>query len=336
VPLAGEDRVKLQSLQDSIAPDLLAFEEEYERLLSGELALVTEICDHLKRGRGKRFRPTLLLVVAKHDDAVDPDAVFSAACVELVHTATLIHDDFIDEAETRRNLPSVNARWGASAALIMGDFLYSKVFALLTGMGRNEELKILARTTHSMSIAEALQLERNARLDMPEEDYLTVIHRKTASLIEAACEMGALANPRLLEHRETLAQYGRAVGMAFQITDDIFDYAGDDQRLGKPVGGDWREGRITLPFIAAWAHAPQAERDRIQEASQAANGDGTTQAALWPEVRAFVQRHGGVDHAYEMAQSYGRRARELADQLGPVPQREILTTAADYVLVRLH
>jgi len=330
VPLAGEDRVKLQSLQEWIAPELGAFEEEYERLLCGELPILVEISDHLKRGVGKRFRPTLLLITGKSNDTVDAQSVFAAACVELVHTATLVHDDFIDEAATRRGLPTVNAGWGASAALIMGDFLYSKVFNLLTTRKMHEELAILARTTHQMSIAEAMQLERRNRLSQTEDEYMTIIRRKTASLIEASCEIGALQHPSLSENRGRLAAFGLNVGLAFQIIDDIFDYEGDRRRLGKPVGGDWREGRITLPFIAAWGRASAAERQRILDGVEE---DG---AEIWPEVCEFVQVHDGLAAAHEKAQAYGLAAKDALGGLDDVPQREILAAAADYVLDRLH
>lgn len=332
MPLAGEDRVKLQSLQEFISGDLVAFEDEYRRLLSGDLPLLQEICDHLKQGQGKRFRPTLLLLAAKHGSDLDTEAVFAAACVEMVHTATLIHDDFIDEAETRRALPTVNAKWGASAALIMGDYLYSKVFALLTARDMMEPLKILARTTHLMSIAEMMQLERKRLLTLSEEDYLTIIRRKTASLIEASCEIGALLHPRLRSRRSSLGRFGLNVGLAFQITDDIFDYLGDLRRLGKPVGGDWKEGRITLPFIAAWRNAPRRESQRIQDALSA----GVDQAELWSDVCRIVENHGGVEYAYDVAARCGRSAKAAIRDLPVEPQRDILATAADYVLGRLN
>jgi geranylgeranyl pyrophosphate synthase len=332
VPLAGEDRVKLQSLQELISADLFALEEEYRRLLSGDLPLLQEICDHLKLGKGKRFRPTLLLIAAKHGDEVDPDAIFAAACVEMVHTATLVHDDFIDEAEMRRQLPTVNARWGASAALIMGDYLYSKVFALLTARNMMDPLKILARTTHLMSIAEMMQLERRRLLDLSEEDYLTIIRRKTASLIEASCEIGSLLHPELASSRASLGRFGLNVGLAFQITDDIFDYLGDRRRLGKPVGGDWREGRITLPFIAAWRNAPERESRDLQEALVA----GVEAMELWPDVCRIVENHGGVDYAYDVAARCGRLAKASIRDLSVQPQREVLAAAADYVLGRLN
>jgi octaprenyl-diphosphate synthase len=331
VPLAGEDRVKLQSLQSFVAADLLAFEQEYERLLTGELEMLREICDHLKQGRSKRFRPTLLLITARNGSSPQPEAAFSAAMVELVHTATLVHDDFIDEAETRRRLPTVNVKWGASAALIMGDFLYSKVFDLLTARGMEQALRILAATTHRMSIAEMMQLECRARLDLDEKDYFQIISDKTASLIAAACEMGALLHPDLVDHRRELSGFGHAVGLAFQITDDVFDYRGDARRLGKPVGSDWKEGRITLPFIAAWRNAPEETRRPIREATAEAPGD----PALWEDICRLVQDQGGLDYSHRMAARYGDRAKEHLRSLAAFPQAAVLADAVDYVLRRL-
>jgi len=332
VPLAGEDRVKLQSLQEWIASDLAGLEAEVDRLLQSDDPMVQEICDHLGRAKGKRFRPTLLMLTAKHAEQSAPDALFAAACIEIVHLATLVHDDFIDSASTRRGQPTVNVKWSPAAALIMGDWLYSKVFALLCARGMFDAMRIVGMTTHLMSVAEMMQLEFHARLDLSEADYLTVIQRKTGSLIEASCELGALLHPELKPHSRAFAEYGRQVGLAFQITDDILDYQGDDQRLGKPVGGDWQEGRITLPFIAARRNAPEAERLELERAVRASDDP----AELWPEVYAFVQRHHGVEFAYERAHHYVDLARQAIGGVPVHPQQEILSTAAEYVLGRLH
>jgi len=331
VPLAGEDRVKLQSLQSFVAGELAAFEREYESLLTGELDLLQEICGHLRLGKSKRFRPTLLLVTSKNGGEMHEDAAFAAACVELVHTATLVHDDFIDEAETRRRLPTVNVKWGPSAALIMGDFLYTKVFSLMTDRGMDEAMRIIASTTFRMSVAEMMQLERRGEVDLPEEDYFTIISEKTAVLIAASCEIGALLHPKLRRHHAELSAFGHDLGMAFQITDDIFDYRGDARRLGKPVGADWKEGRITLPFIAAWRNAPEETRKRLREAMGPKAGD----PAAWEEVREMVQNYGGLEYSQEMASHFGERAKENLLTLAAHPQAGILSDAVDYVLRRL-
>jgi octaprenyl-diphosphate synthase len=332
VPLAGEDRVKLQSLQSFVAEELSSFEREYETLLNGELELLGQICEHLKQGKSKRFRPMLLLITSKNGSEMHPDTAFAAACVELVHTATLVHDDFIDDASTRRRLPTVNVKWGPAAALIMGDFLYTKVFSLLTARGMDDAMSIIAATTHRMSVAEMMQLESRSRLDLPEEDYFTIISEKTACLIAASCEIGSLFHPGLRKHRPVLSSFGQNLGMAFQITDDIFDYRGDPKRLGKPVGGDWREGRITLPFIAAWRNAPAQLKQRLREAISA----GPEDPRLWAEVREMVQQYGGLDYSHRMAAHYGERAKEGLIGLATHPQTAILTDAVDYVLRRLN
>ena len=331
VPLAGEDRVKLQSLQSFVAGELTAFEREYQSLLTGELDLLKEICGHLRLGKSKRFRPTLLLVTSKNGGEMHKDAAFAAACIELVHTATLVHDDFIDEAETRRRLPTVNVKWGPSAALIMGDFLYTKVFSLLSGRGMDEAMRIIAATTFRMSVAEMMQLERRGEVDLPENDYFTIISEKTAVLIGASCEIGAFLHPYLREHRKELSEFGHHLGMAFQITDDIFDYRGDARRLGKPVGGDWKEGRITLPFIAAWRNAPGGVKERLRAAMRPTAGD----PEAWDEVREMVQNFGGLEYSHQMAAHYGERAKERLISLAAHPQAAILSDAVDYVLRRL-
>ncbi len=332
MPLAGEDRVRLQTLQEWIAPELASLESEIAKLLHSDLAMLEEILTHVSLGRGKLLRPTLVLISARGEERAPADAVFAAACVELIHTATLVHDDFIDEAETRRGLPSVNTQWGAAAALITGDYLYTKVFALLTGRGLHDCMRSLARATHAMSRAEMMQLEWRRRMDLSVDDYMLVIRNKTASLIESSCEMGSFFHPDLRKHHAALARFGRAVGMAFQIVDDIFDYHGDQESLGKPVGGDWREGRITLPFIAAWNAAEEGERQSLRKAVD----EHPDPSVLWPRVREFVDEHRGVEASYEAARRFGSEAKEALDLLDGSPQHEILSTAADYVLGRLH
>jgi octaprenyl-diphosphate synthase len=272
------------------------------------------------------------MLTAKHGPDSEPEAVFSAACIEIVHLATLVHDDFIDSAETRRGLATVNVKWSPAAALIMGDWLYSKVFSLLCARGMFDAMRIIGTTTHLMSVAEMMQLEFHRKLELSEDDYLRVISRKTGSLIEASCEIGALLHPELRAHSRTFAEYGRQVGLAFQITDDILDYLGDGHRLGKPVGGDWKEGRITLPWIAARRQAPARETRDLEQEIRSADDPSD----LWDDVRTYVQRNGGVEVAYERAHHYGDLAREAIRTVPVEPQQEILSTAAEYVLGRLH
>ena len=330
--LLDRERIKLLSLQRIVAPDLERFEAELAGLMAGGTPLADRICGHIQRGRSKRFRPTLLLLAAKGDGPVDDRAVAAAACVELIHTATLVHDDFIDGAVTRRGLPSVNREWGGAAALIMGDYLYAKALDALCQRGLDDAVRRLAGTTFLMSEAEMLQLESKYSMDVDEPLYLRIISCKTAVLIEAACEIGASFNPGVNGHRASFGRFGRKVGLVFQITDDIFDYLGDARRLGKPTGQDWEEGRVTLPLIAALRQAPPAASAALRAAAGEA---GTGWKELWPQVKAFVAEHEGVDYARALARRYGEEAKaELAPVAGG-PQRELLAAAAEYVIHRL-
>ncbi len=328
------ERIRLITLQQKIAPALAAVDAEFRRITDGDSPLTREICDHIRQGKSKRFRPTLLLLAAQDGETFPPEAITAAASVELVHTATLVHDDFIDDALTRRGLPAVNVKYGRSAALIMGDYLYSKALHNLCAAGLTHAVELLARTTVLMSEAEMLQLEHRWDMDIAEARYLQVIDQKTASLIENSCRIGASFNPRLADQEEAFGAFGNRTGLVFQITDDIFDYLGDERRLGKPTGQDWEEGRITLPLIAALRNAPADARARVMELAGAR--DPRERAGCWSEVRAFVTGHGGVDYAFAKAREFGEEAKA---SLGPVasgPQKDLLAVAVEYVINRLN
>jgi len=318
--LVDRERIKLITLQKKIGPALEQVDEEFRRITDGDSPLTIEICDHIRRGKSKRFRPTLLLLAAQSDESAEfaRGAITAAASVELVHTATLVHDDFIDEAVTRRGLPSVSTKYGSSAALIMGDYLYSKALHNLCLAGLNPAVELLARTTVLMSEAEMLQLEHRYDMTISEDLYLQIINQKTASLIENSCRIGVSFNERLAGNEEAFGVFGTKTGLVFQITDDIFDYLGDERRLGKPTGQDWEEGRITLPLIAAWRNADARTRTRIGEL--AAQRGSQARAACWPEVKQFVTDCGGVDYAFAKAREYGEEAKTA---LGPVASKKI-------------
>jgi octaprenyl-diphosphate synthase len=332
--LLDRERIKLITLQRKIAPALAQVSAEFARISDGSSPLTREICQHIQQGKSKRFRPTLLLLSAQDGDSIDPAAIRAAACVELVHTATLVHDDFIDEALTRRGLPSINEKYGSSAALIMGDYLYSKSLAELCDQGLDHAVRLLAHTTVKMSEAEMLQLEYRYDLDVGEERYMQIIYQKTASLIETSCRIGAHLNPRLSGEEEAFGAFGSQTGLVFQITDDIFDFLGDERRLGKPTGQDWEEGRVTLPLIVAWRNAPPAARERL--AGYAGRRDSAARAEHWPAVKDFVMEYGGVDYAFARSRELGERAKEALAPVASGPQKDLLAVAVEYVINRLN
>ncbi len=334
--LVDRERIKLITLQKKIGPALKQVDEEFRRITDGDSPLTIDICDHIRQGKSKRFRPTLLLLAAQNDDHAEfaPGAITAAASVELVHTATLVHDDFIDEAVTRRGLPSVNVKYGSSAALIMGDYLYSKALHNLCVGGLHRAVELLSHTTVLMSEAEMLQLEHRYDMAISEDRYLQIIYQKTASLIENSCRIGVSFNERLAGHEEAFGVFGTKTGLVFQITDDIFDYLGDERRLGKPTGQDWEEGRITLPLIAAWRNADDATRKRIGELAD--QRDSKSRAACWSEVKQFVTDFGGVDYAFAQAREYGEEAKSALGPVASGPQKDLLAVAVEYVINRLN
>jgi octaprenyl-diphosphate synthase len=332
--LVDKERIKLITLQRKIGPALEKVDKEFRRITDGDSPLTREICDHIRQGKSKKFRPTLLLLAAQDGDGFAPEAITAAASVELVHTATLVHDDFIDEAVTRRGLPAVNVKYGSSAALIMGDYLYSKALYNLCQAGLHHPVELLARTTVLMSEAEMLQLEYRYDMEISEERYMQVIYQKTASLIENSCRIGVSFNPRLAAAEEAFGVFGAKTGLVFQITDDIFDYLGDERRLGKPTGQDWEEGRITLPLISAWRNATPEARKRIGEL--ATETESEVRAACWPEVKTFVTDFGGVDYAFEKAREFGEEAKAALAPVASGPQKDLLAVAVEYVINRLN
>ena len=332
--LVDKERIKLITLQSKIGPALAQVDQEFRRITDGKSPLTREICDHIRKGKSKRFRPTLLLLAAQDREGFAPGAITAAASVELVHTATLVHDDFIDEALTRRGLPAVNVKYGSSAALIMGDYLYSKALYNLCQARLHHAVELLARTTVLMSEAEMLQLEYRYDMNISEERYMQIIYQKTASLIENSCRIGVSFNKRLAASEEAFATFGSQTGLVFQITDDIFDYLGDERRLGKPTGQDWEEGRITLPLIAARRNASPEARGRIDELSL--ETDSAVRVECWPEVKAFVTDFGGVDYAFGKAREFGEEAKAALGPVASGPQKDLLAVAVEYVINRLN
>ena len=292
------------------------------------VTLIDDVWTHLLQAPGKRLRPILLLLSAKAHGGGGEHVIMAGAVVEMVHTATLIHDDVVDKARVRRGQPSVNHRWHDGIALMMGDFLYSKGFQLFTAAGLGPEMALLADTTNRMSIAEMMQFEFHTKLDMREEEYLLLIGEKTAALIEAACALGAMLAG--CSDPQAVARYGRNVGLAFQITDDLFDYLGDEFVVGKPVGNDLREGKVTLPLIAALRNAPAPARRHIESGIRS----GEVFAGQWAQIADFVREHGGIEYALARAQGFGRDAKAALAAVPPSPERDALDAAVDFIINR--
>jgi octaprenyl-diphosphate synthase len=323
-------RVTIQDLQNPVRPELDRVQDELARFFVSDVPLINNISHHMLRSNGKRLRPTLLLLVNRLNGPVTQEAVVAATILELVHTATLIHDDSIDRSFLRRGIPTVNSLWNDQTSVIMGDYLYSKAFFLLIEYGMIEAMKVLARTTHRMSLGEMLEIEKKLDFDVSEDAYFRLIQEKTAVLIAAACEIGAWLGFGDGRERRLMADFGLNLGMAFQIMDDILDVEGDTHTMGKSAGSDIQDGKITLPLIHALHKAPPAKVDHIRRRLLA----GEINAAVAAEVGAFAAEYGGLDYARHRARGFADRAVEMLDGFEDTPIRSTLRDSVEYVLSR--
>jgi octaprenyl-diphosphate synthase len=278
--------------------------------------------------QGKMFRPTLLLLADEATGGRDPRTTTLAAVVELIHLATLVHDDSVDHSVLRRGMPTLNSLFSHQVSVIMGDYLYSRAVIELVRLDDLEPLRVLSRVTNEMTVGEMRQLLAHEPLEFSEESYDLLIQAKTASLLSGACEVGALrAEPAA---RAALRRYGEALGMAFQIVDDLLDYVGDASVTGKPTGSDLREHKVTLPLIAALPRMDVAAKRRVETLMDTAEPDD----AQIGEVIASVAEAGGLDYARERALRLAQQADGELETLPPSPARDALRAAITYVVDR--
>jgi octaprenyl-diphosphate synthase len=278
-----------------------AIEEAIAAEIASPVHLIHEMGEFIAGAGGKRLRPILLLMAARVAGYHGPRAVRMGCVVELLHTATLIHDDVVDQAPLRRGRPSANARWGDDASILVGDHLYSKSFALMVRDGTAGEA-----------------------------DYLRLITQKTASFISACCRIGALLAKANDAQVDALTRYGESIGIAFQISDDSLDFVADQGRLGKAVGADLKEGKRTLPLIAALERATPAESDRVHSVLKR----HAAEPGEIEEIRLLVERYGGVEYALGRAQDYARSAKQALEAFPDGPDKDTLLLVADYVVER--
>jgi len=320
--------ITLAGIQQPVRLDLDAVFEELGRIVRSDFPMTEDVNTHLLRIRGKLFRPTLLLLSARAADRMGPRKVTLGACVELIHVATLVHDDSVDHSPLRRGQPTVNALFSHQIAVIMGDYLYSRAMIELVKLGDLDPLRIMSRVTNEMTVGEMRELEAYDALDFSEAAYTHLIQAKTASLISGACEVGAVDAPA--EQRQMLRRYGMLLGMAFQITDDVLDYTESEQMTGKPSGLDLKEHKITLPLIAALGRMSDAERARVA-ALMATPEPGDDLVA---EVLGIVHERGGVETARAQAHAYADQAEAALERLPASLARDALIDGLTYAVER--
>jgi octaprenyl-diphosphate synthase len=324
-PAAG---ITLAALQASLKPRLEGVAAELRRIIRSDFGLIAEVNGHLLQMQGKMFRPTLLLLGEEACGVSDERAETLAAVVELIHLATLVHDDSVDHSVLRRGMPTINALFSHQISVIMGDYLYSRAVVELTRLADLEPLRVLSRVTNEMTVGEMRQLTAHEPLAFSEAEYDLLIRAKTASLLSGACEVGALRAGQ--REREALRRFGDALGMAFQIIDDLLDYTEEEAVTGKPSGNDLREHKVTLPLIYALGRfGPEARREvaTLMGAPEPSDRQIAT-------VIQLVAEAGGLEYARERAHRLAAQAERELDALPPSAARETLRDSITYVLDR--
>jgi len=318
----------LRDIQAPVAPRLEDVAVEMQRVVTDDLPLIREVAGHLLQMRGKMFRPTLALLASSVTGNSEGRVITLASVVELMHLATLVHDDSVDHSVLRRGLPTINSLFSHQVSVIMGDFLYSRALMALVSMRDLEIIRIITDVANELTIGEMRQLGAVDSLSFTEDEYYQLIRAKTASLISAACESGALCGAP--EYRDALERYGDRLGMAFQIADDILDYTEDQSVTGKPSGLDLREHKVTLPLIAALPRLTPAARTRVEQlfATEAPGDD------LLADVVGIVTEAGGIDAARQRGEQFAHDAEEALRVIPESPVRSALTDAIAYVMDR--
>ena len=318
----------LRDIQTPVVDELNAVSSELWRIVSADVQLVRDVQRHLMGMKGKMLRPTLLLLSSGVEEKRQPRAITYAAVIELIHLATLVHDDAVDHSALRRGMPTVNSLFSHQVSVIMGDYLYLRALKELVTLGDLEPMRAITETSNEMTLGEMRQLGPGNPLEFTETDYETLIRAKTASLFMASCEVGALCGAE--RHRTALVQYGLKLGMAFQIADDLLDYTEAQEMTGKPSGLDLKEHKVTLPLIAALGEMPASERARVEELFR------TTEPkdAEVGEVIAIVREYGGLDYARRRADQLAREAEDALASLPEGPSKTSLMDTITYAVER--
>ena len=336
-------RTPFRDVAERLAPDLALVDDAMREQLASSSAVMDLLGTHVLASGGKRMRPMLLLLSAELCGYTGPRRIQLAAAIELIHTATLLHDDVVDFSELRRGRPSASAIWGNRRAVLAGDFLYARSAEMIVEDGNPDILWIYANAIRSMAEGELMQLEKSYDPDVTESHYFAVIERKSAILLSSACEIGSIPGGVTRAEGRKVAEYGRALGVAFQLRDDTLDYAVGEDSLGKPQYTDVREGKITLPLLLTLKRCTPAEREQIggflkaaarAELVRGSDAEETVEELDLDPILELVQRYRGVEDTMRRAEQH---ADQAAAALAPFPEgraKTDLLAAADYTVAR--
>lgn len=317
-------------IKEPVSQEMELFEKKFHESMTSKVALLNRITYYIVNRKGKQMRPMFVFLTAKmvSEGQVNERTYRGASVIELIHTATLVHDDVVDDSNKRRGFFSINALWKNKIAVLVGDYLLSKGLLLSIDNGDFDLLKIISVAVREMSEGELLQIEKARRLDITEEIYYEIIRQKTATLIAACCSLGAASVKPDSDEVETFRKFGELIGMAFQIKDDLFDYG--EEKIGKPTGIDIKEQKMTLPLIYTLNNCSKEERRWLIKSVKNHNKD----KKRVKEVIAFVKQNGGIQYTIEQMKSYQKKALQLLHTYPKSDYRDSLETMVNYVIER--
>ena len=320
----------LSQIFESIRVDLESVDREFGRQVQSQVELIPKIGRYIQTSGGKRMRPAVLLMASRLSGYQGDRAVLYAAVVEFIHTATLVHDDIIDDSDLRRGRLAVHSRWGNDITVLLGDYLYIKSMALALTYDTLEIVRLLCDVTLRMIEGELFQLTKNGDADITEDQHFDIIRRKTAYLFGGCAQIGGLLGKVSKEREEALQEYGFNLGIAFQLVDDLLDFTGDALALGKPIGADLREGKMTLPLIHLLQQDDEAGGRIVREII----ASRSTSEEQWDDLLGILNQHRSIDYAYRRALEYAERAKKPLSAFPPSSERDALIALPDYVLSR--
>jgi octaprenyl-diphosphate synthase len=320
----------LSQIFEPIRADLAEVDREFVRQVESQVHVIPEIGRYIQTSGGKRVRPAVLLMAARLSGYTGDRAVMFAAVVEFIHTATLVHDDIIDDSELRRGRLAVHSRWGNDITVLLGDYLYIKSMAMALTHDTLDIVRALCDVTLRMIEGELYQLTKNGDAGITEEEHFDIIRRKTAYLFGGCGQIGGMLGKISHERVEALQEYGFNLGIAFQLVDDLLDFTGDLKALGKPVGADLVEGKMTLPLI----HLLQQGEDRAESIVRDIIATRKATDEQWAEIMTMLQRHRSIDYAYQRAVEFAERAKKSLYAFPPSSERDALLALPEYVLAR--
>jgi octaprenyl-diphosphate synthase len=320
----------LAQIFEPIRADLDRVEHEFTRHIQSRVALIPEMGKYIQKSGGKRVRPAVLLMAARLSGYTGDKAVLNASVVEFIHTATLVHDDIIDGADVRRGRLAVHSRWGNDITVLLGDYLYIKSMGMALTQDSLDIVRLLCDVTLRMIEGELYQLTKSGDVDITEDEHFEIIRRKTAYLFGGCAQIGGVLGKIEEDREQALREFGFNLGIAFQLVDDLLDYTADETALGKPVGGDLREGKVTLPIIYLLQRGGE-EADRL---IRTVVTDRAVSKEQWRDIVRLLREHGTPDMAYGKALEYATRAKGALDVFPPSREKDALVALADYVLSR--